>query len=431
MCGSGVLLPAIGEQLPQAVFMGLVGASDMVQAGSKFFSLSLLPRLVGLGVLAFILWLLLSTLLMPLVSASATRAILNAPVILLTTPIDGVVSALNVKSGSAFTRGQSIALVENPRANQETLLTLRTRRLSLEQQLSSSRSQSEHDQQFYQALEKTSLEYQSAFHTRQLYTQKALRAESSAASARLQDARETVERNLELFRQGAVSGAMVASSKAQLASLQGAAESIRSQLGISSGDLNAANQQVYLDPDQLRMFDLRAQMVTLKLSLENQARNRETLEQELEQLDALIEAENTRVKLMVGYDVVAYAPGTVQELLAPQGTLVRAGATLLRATNCGESYVIAVFPERMASKIDRDSVLTVRIRGLSEPLKAKVAQLLSSSSDIQAGTYSVPFPYAEQNSVYVVGTFAEDLSEAQRAMVCKPGLWASAEVSGP
>ncbi|WEK11563.1 MAG: hypothetical protein P0Y51_12900 [Candidatus Pseudomonas colombiensis] len=261
----------------------------MVQAGSKFFSLSLLPRLVGLGVLAFILWLLLSTLLMPLVSASATRAILNAPVILLTTPIDGVVSALNVKSGSAFTRGQSIALVENPRANQETLLTLRTRRLSLEQQLSSSRSQSEHDQQFYQALEKTSLEYQSAFHTRQLYTQKALRAESSAASARLQDARETVERNLELFRQGAVSGAMVASSKAQLASLQGAAESIRSQLGISSGDLNAANQQVYLDPDQLRMFDLRAQMVTLKLSLENQARNRETLEQELEQLDALIE----------------------------------------------------------------------------------------------------------------------------------------------
>ena len=334
----------------------------MAEERSKL--LSLLPRLVGLGVLGFIVWLLLSTLLMPLVSASATRAILNAPVILLTTPIDGVVSSLEVKPGATFSQGQKIAVVENPRANQETLLTLQTRRLTLEQQLSSSASQAEHDQRYYEELEKTSQQYQAAFHTRQLYTQKALKAENSAASARLIDAQETVERNLELFVQGAVSGAVVASSKAQLASLQGAAESVRSQLRITDGDVSAANKQVYLDPDQLRMFDLSAQMTTLKLSLENQARNRATYQQELDNLNQLIETEQNRVKLMAGYDVVAYSPGTVQELLAPQGTLVQAGSTLLRATDCGQSYVIAVFPERMASKIDRDSVLTVKIRGL-------------------------------------------------------------------
>jgi multidrug efflux pump subunit AcrA (membrane-fusion protein) len=172
----------------------------MAEERSKL--LSLLPRLVGLGVLGFIVWLLLSTLLMPLVSASATRAILNAPVILLTTPIDGVVSSLEVKPGMTFSQGQKIAVVENPRANQETLLTLQTRRLTLEQQLSSSTSQAEHDQRYYEELEKTSEQYQAAFHTRQLFTQKALKAENSAASARLIDAQETVERNLELFVQG-------------------------------------------------------------------------------------------------------------------------------------------------------------------------------------------------------------------------------------
>jgi multidrug resistance efflux pump len=228
-----------------------------------------------------------------------------------------------------------------------------------------------------------------------------------------------------------VSSAVVAQSKAQLASLQGAAESVRSQLRITDGDVSAASKQVYLDPDQLRMFDLSAQMTTLKLSLENQARNRRAYQQELDNLNQLIETEQNRVKLMAGYDVVAYSPGTVQELLAPQGTLVQAGSTLLRATDCGQSYVIAVFPERMASKIDRDSVLTVKIRGLDQPLKASVVQLLSSTSDIRANTYSVPFPYAEQNSVYVVGTFAADLTDAQRAMTCNPGLWASAEVSRP
>ncbi|MDE1165157.1 MAG: hypothetical protein PW845_07125 [Pseudomonas sp.] len=401
----------------------------MAETTAKGISLSLLPRLVGLGVLVFILWLLFSTLFMPLMTSTATRAILNAPVILLTTPIDGVVSTLDIKPGATFEKGQEIATIVNPRANQETLLTLQTRRLTLEQQLSSLSSQAEHDQQFFDALQKTSDQYQTAYHTRQLYAQKALKAESSAASARLEDANATVDRNLELFRQGAVSEAVVASSKAQLASLQGAAESIRSQLRINDGDVTAANQQVYLDPDQLRMFDLKAQMTTLQLSLANQAKNRATQQQELDNLNHLIETEQNRVKMMAAYDVVAYSPGTVQELVAPQGTLVQAGATLLRATNCSQSYVVAVFPERMASKIDRDSVLKVSIRGMDQPLDAKVVQLLSSPTDIKANTYSVPFPYAEQNSVYVVGEFDAGLSDNQRAMACNPGNWVTAEVT--
>jgi multidrug resistance efflux pump len=401
----------------------------MADTRTKRFSFSLLPRLVGFGVLVFIIWLLFSTLFMPLMSSSATRAVLNAPVILLTTPIDGVVSSLTIEPGASFATGQKIATIENPRANQETLLTLQTRRLSLEQQLSSLASQAEHDQQFLDALEKTSEQYQSAFHTRQLYAQKALKAESSAAGARLEDARETVDRNLELFRQGAISQAAVASSKAQLASLQGAAESVNSQLRINNGDLSAASKEVYLDPEQLRLFELKAKITTLQLSLANQAKNRVTQQQELDNLNDLIATEQNRIKLMTGYDVIAYSPGTVQELVAPQGTQVRAGATLLRATNCNESYVIAVFPERMASKIERDSVLQVSVRGLSQTLTAKVVQLLSSPSDIQVSSYSVPFPYAEQNSVYVVGAFDSNLTQSQRAAVCNPGHWVTAEVS--
>jgi multidrug resistance efflux pump len=394
----------------------------------RFFTLSLLPRLVGFSVLFFIVWLLFSTLFMPLLSSSATRAILNAPVILLTTPIDGVVSSLRIKPGETFETGQTIATIENPRANQETLLTLQTRRLTLEQQLASLKSQAEHDQQFYDALDKTSQQYQSAYRTRQLYAQRALKAESVAADARLQDAQATVTRNLELFRQGAISEAAVTASKAQVASLQGAAESIRSQVRINSGDVSAASEQVYLDPDQLRMFDLQAQMTTLQLSLANQAKNRATQQEELDSLNRLIETEQNRVRLMAAYNVVAYAPGTVQELIAPQGTLVRAGSTLVRATHCNESNVIAVFPERMASKITQDTVLKVNVAGLNQPLQAHVVQLLSKPSDTQSANYSVPFPFAEQNSVYVVGAFDNNLSENERARTCNPGNWVTTEV---
>lgn len=401
----------------------------MAETRSKHISLSLLPRLVGVGVLVFVVWLLFSTLFMPLLSLSATRAILNAPVILLTTPIDGVVSSLKIQPGATFIQGQDIAIIENPRANQEALLILQTRRLTLEQQLSSLASQAEHDQRYYDALDATSQQYQSAFRSRQMFTQKALRAESNAASARLMAAQSTVERNLELFRQGAVSEALVESSKAQLASLQGAAESVKSQVRINDGDLHAASDEVYLDPDQLRLFNLKAQMTTLQFSLINQAKNRATQQQELDNLNALIATEQARVKLMARYEVVAYSPGTVQELVAPQGTLVRAGSTLLRATDCSKSYVIAVFPERMASKIDRDSVLEVTIGGLDQPLKAKVVQLLASHSDLQSSSYSVPFPYAEQNSIYVVGAFDANLTDDQRALTCNPGRWITAQVA--
>lgn len=392
-------------------------------------SLSLLPRLAGYGVVAFIAWLLFSTLFMPMMSSSATRAILNAPVILLTTPIDGVVRTLSIQPGTTFKTGQDIATIENPRADQETLLGLQTRRLTLQQQLAAMASQAEHDRKFYNALEITSQQYESAYETRKRHAQKALRAENSAAGARLADAEETVARNLELFRQGAVSQAIVASSKAQLASLRADAESIRSRLHINDGDLSAAKEEVYLDPEQLRMFDLRSQMTTLKLSLDNLDRNRTTLEEELSHLDQLIDTEQKRVSMMAAYSVVAYSSGTVQELVAPQGTQVRAGATLLRATNCNQSYVIAVFPERMASRIDRDSELQVSIRGLDQPLKAKVVQLLSSPTDIQTSSYSVPFPYAEQNSVYVVGTFDNNLPPNQRVLTCNPGNWVTATVS--
>lgn len=391
--------------------------------------LSLLPRIAGYGVLAFMGWLLFSTLFMPLLSSSATRAILNAPVILLTTPIDGVVRTLNIQPGTTFTTGQDIATIENPRAEQETLLGLQTRRLTLQQQLAAMASQAEHDRKYYNALEITSQQYQDAYEVRKRYAQKALKAESGAAGARLADARETLARNLELFRQGAVSEAVVASSRAQLASLQADAEAIRSRVHINDGDLNAAKDQVYLDPEQLRMFDLKSQMTTLKLSLDNLERNRVTLEEELSHLDQLIESEQNRVQMMAAYNVVAYASGTVQELIAPQGTQVRAGATLLRATNCSQSYVIAVFPERMASRIDRDSELQVSIRGVAQPLKAKVVQLLSSPTDVQSSNYSVPFPYAEQNSVYVVGTFDNNLPADERLLTCNPGNWVTATVS--
>ncbi|MDO3386169.1 hypothetical protein QWI17_10005, partial [Gilvimarinus sp. SDUM040013] len=101
------------------------------------------------------------------------------------------------------------------------------------------------------------------------------------------------------------------SSRAQLASLQADAETIRSRVHINDGDLNAAKDQVYLDPEQLRMFDLKSQMTTLKLSLDNLERNRVTLEEELSHLDQLIESEQNRVQMMAAYNVVAYASGTV------------------------------------------------------------------------------------------------------------------------
>jgi multidrug efflux pump subunit AcrA (membrane-fusion protein) len=93
------------------------------------------PRVAGYALLAFVLWLVVTTLIQPLVSRQATRTVLQAPVLLVTSPISGVVTRMTVRAGDRVDDGTLVATVQNPTINRDILTTLTTQRLALQSQV--------------------------------------------------------------------------------------------------------------------------------------------------------------------------------------------------------------------------------------------------------------------------------------------------------
>jgi hypothetical protein len=93
--------------------------------------------------------------------------------------------------------------------------------------------------------------------------------------------------------------------------------------------------------------------------------------------------------------------------------------------------VVAVFPARVAKRLGIGSLLDVKLDENSDRvLPARVEQLLPEASEALQSTYSVPFPYAEQGSVYAVarleGRPAPQAPADGGTNLCAPGKVVSA-----
>jgi multidrug efflux pump subunit AcrA (membrane-fusion protein) len=97
--------------------------------------------------------LMLTAALPPIVADESDRAILNAPITLLTTPISGEVSALNVSVADRISQGTTIAEVKNTRVDQTTMITLESRANNYREALTAAKSKKEADLHYVAALD--------------------------------------------------------------------------------------------------------------------------------------------------------------------------------------------------------------------------------------------------------------------------------------
>jgi hypothetical protein len=158
---------------------------------------------------------------------------------------------------------------------------------------------------------------------------------------------------------------------------------------------------------------------------------------ELTQLDAygqsvdkLIDAEKQRLDRLTNLDIRANEPGVVEDVLAPTGTRVAAGATLIRASNCTQSRVVAVFPRSLSDSLLPGARLRVRMDGVPLAVPASVAEVLPTASEGEQARYFVPFPPIEKNEIYVIAKLDKPLASlpgnlgADAAGRCAMGRWA-------
>src|SRR5438046_10713019 len=97
-------------------------------------------RVSAIGVAGLLSALMITAVAPPLVADQSDRAVVNAPVTLLTAPISGEIDALSAAPGSDVRSGDMLAQISNSRLDRATLISLEERFAGAREKLEATRA---------------------------------------------------------------------------------------------------------------------------------------------------------------------------------------------------------------------------------------------------------------------------------------------------
>lgn len=391
---------------------------------------SLVPRIAGYALLAFVLWLVVTTLIQPLVSRQATRSVLQAPVTLVTSPISGVVTHMAVRALDKVEAGAVVATVQNPTINRDILTTLTTQRLALQSQVAQLTNQLNASGEELQFVEQQVKLYRTASMAQTRDAWQIAQRQREVAQSSVAEQEQKVRRTSAMLDEGAVSPQAMDAAQAQLSiSRANAAVAEQAYSGLGQS-MASASRGVFVGGGATVYQTLANRRETLAGDIERARHDSEALGRQLREVTALEAGERSRIDRMAAFEVRALQPGQVNSVLMPQGSFVPQGATLVRMTDCSRIEVVAVFPPRVARKLNMGSTIAVKTDDGGAEVSARVTQLLPVAPEDFQSRYAVPFPFAEQGSVYAVARVESDDPGwiAQRGL-CAPGKVVSARLA--
>jgi multidrug resistance efflux pump len=385
---------------------------------------SIVPRLAGYALMAFVLWLVVNTLVRPLVSRQATRAVLQAPAVLITSPISGVVTQMSVRPLERIAQGGLVATVQNPTLDRDILTTLTTQRLALQSQVSQLGHQLEASSEELQFVEQQVKLYRKASMAQTRDAWQIAQRQRDVALTSVAEHELKVRQTSTLLDEGAVSPQMMDAAQAQLrTSRANAAVAEQAMAGLGQSLANAS-QGAFVGAGGGNVFQaLVSRREMLVSGMERVQQDSDAVQQQLRELSRLEDEERHRIDKLAAYQIHAAQPGQVHTVLAPPGSYVPQGATLVRMTDCSHVEVVAVFAPRLARRLNIGSMLTVTIDEDGADLPARVTQLLPVAPAELQSNYTVPFPFAEEGSVYAVARIESKAAPnpPAQASLCAPG----------
>lgn len=394
---------------------------------------SIVPKLAGYALLAFVLWLVVTTLIQPMITTQATRTVLQAPVLMVTSPISGVVSTMSVRALDKIDAGALVATVQNPTLDRDNLTRLTSQRLALQSQVSQLTNQLSTSSDELQFVEAQVRLYRTASMAQTRDAWQIAQRQRDVAQTSVAEQELKVRHTSAMLDEGAVSPQAMDAAQAQLStSRANAAVADQAYAGLSQS-VASASKGVFVSGASGTVYQsLASRRETLVGTIERAQHDIEALGQQLRDVTALEDGERRRVDKLASFDIRALQPGQVHSVLAPQGSYVMQGATLVRMIDCSRIEVVAVFPPRLARKLNMGSMLKVTMDDGGGELPARVTQLLPVAPEELQSTYAVPFPFAEQGSVYAVarieGPVPQSTPQQQQRKLCAPGKVVTAKL---
>lgn len=388
-----------------------------------------LLRVSALSVAGIVSALMITAVAPPIMADQSDRAVVNAPVTLLTAPISGEVEQLLAAPGSDVGTGDKLAQISNTRLDRGTLITLQQRSADGREKLDATRSKKESDRAYIASLDveiANQVEHLKAHIESQIEELRARVAQSNAQSG---EKKALVDRQNSMVARDVASMDMVRPTSQQYSAALHNTTAETAKLNQKLAQLAALNKGIYVGDDLVTINNLAQKRRDIDLD----ARRMEIEEKELSgvvaDLQHLSNAEQQRLERLAAAAVHSTGTGKVLTVEAALGRHVSAGDTIASVVDCSKTFVVAIFSYRQGQNMKVGTHVRIDGGAFSSGL---VTAVLPKTSDKADERFAVPFPQTERRELYAVITPEDRDDAAQQATpsplmaqdpACTVGQW--------
>jgi len=377
---------------------------------------AVIPRIVSYAFLVVLCTVLISAAFPPVFGPKSVRAVVNAPVTALSSPI----------SGRVLYTGQTnaIATIVNDRVDQTTLIHLKIELARAEHDLAFNEAMLPDLKRRLADLEKEFEALRDADIVRTTNDLRHAQIRLELATYDADNQKIVSGRKLHLNAKGVHPG-----SKSEFQNeihLQDAlVQSAKIELEIVRTNLEYARQGVFVGEgrESLRHLQQEIRVRTAELG----SLSTETVHQKnrIAELRYLVNREQQHVDLLERALIAADPTAVVYKTLREPGSQVHAGDEVAEVLRCEEAFVVAIFSERQAQQLMQGSSnVIINNPEWAGSVDGRVMRLVPRTTQRVDRDYAVPFPATERRELYAyVKPNSADLPTLEGGGLCSVGAW--------
>ncbi|AZB72516.2 HlyD family secretion protein [Synechococcus elongatus] len=355
-------------------------------------SLGILILLSGVGLLFY-----------ALVTTRGRDAIINAKVITLQAPDDGIVTDFQIRPGEEVPANQPLLRIENARASTFDQARLQTQLNTEQQKLKLQQDQLAAIVQLRQQVELDSRNQQRLEITKFTELRRKLQADISAAREQLALAQRIYQRRQALAATGAVSVEVADQAETEYLRQRDILNALTKELASREQDLQAArlgltlvNTRSNYDPG-VRLQELKLQESQLRSQVAAQTAQVNGLKNQLQEI-----TRNTRSRQEI--PLASPVPTVLWQASVSNGDVVTRGQTLAKTIDCRDRWVDVYIGETALRKIRVGEPARVDLIGKDRSLEGKVIFIRSGVGRLRVGEDvlpSIPINLARESQVRI------------------------------
>lgn len=384
---------------------------------------------------ATVLALLMTTAtLPPLLADQSDRAVINAPISLLTAPIAGEMTDVSASIGKRLGLGDSVARIHNGRIDRTTLITLDGKVDELRGSLLAARQKKESDQAYVAALD-AEIRRQVEQTVAKLDGEVAeARARVASADAEGQSTKAVVDRQQAMVDRNTASLDLLRPTQHKLEAARFDKDAESAKLNQKLAELGAVKKSVFVGNQSNSLAVLTQKRRDLAFDAQRLAIEEVQLAASLKAQESLLVAERKRLDSLADAEMRAMNGGMVLSLGVAEGRHVNPGDSVATLVDCEQSFAVGIFSYRQAQELAVGTPVRISAAGNVIPQRGWVSEILPKTSDKTDQQYAVPFPQTERREMYVLVSLDRDSAPevaesasppqaARRTTPCSVGQW--------